>query len=87
MLLRSAIARLGQAAFIVACLALPAAAERIDVSTDEADLQAVLDRAADGDVVALRSGEHRGQLRIARRLTLEGEAGAVVLGPGKGNVI
>ena len=47
MLLRSAIARLGQAAFIVACLALPAAAERIDVSPDEADLQAVLDRAAD----------------------------------------
>src|SRR5215204_1044032 len=87
MLLRSAIARLGQAAFIAACLTLPASAERIAVSPDDVDLQAVLDRAADGDVVVLRSGEHRGQLRIARRLKLEGEPGAVVLGPGKGNVI
>ena len=51
---------------IVACLALPAAAERIVVSPDEADLQAVLDRAADGDVIVLQSGEHRGQRRESR---------------------
>ena len=53
----------------------------------ESDLQAVLDRAAEGDVIVLRTGEHRAQVRIARKLMLEGEPGAVVLGPGKGNVI
>ena len=87
MLLRLAIVRLGSAACLAAGFALPAWAERIVVSPGEADLQAVLDRAAEGDVIVLRSGEHRAQLRIARRLTLEGEPGAVVLGPGKGNVI
>src|SRR5215213_5722293 len=87
MLLRSAIARLGQAACMAACLAQSALAERIVVPPDASDLQAVLDRAAEGDVVVLRRGEHSAQVKIERRLTLEGEPGAVVLGPGKGNVV
>ena len=56
MLLRRTIVRLGSAAFLAAGFALPAWAERIVVSPGEADLQAVLDRAAEGDVVVLRSG-------------------------------
>src|SRR5687767_12894935 len=86
MLLRRTIRSLGPAAFAVTCLALPAWAERIVVAP-EADLQAVLDGAAEDDVIVLQGGKHRAQVRIARRLMLEGEPGAVVLGPGKGNVV
>jgi nitrous oxidase accessory protein len=87
MLLRSAIARLGQAACMAACLVQSALAERIVVPPSESDLQAVLDGAAEGDVVVLRRGEHRAHVSIVRRLTLEGEPGAEIVGPGKGNVI
>ena len=54
------IARLGSAAILAAGLAWPAAAERIVVPPDTADLQGVLDRAADGDVIVLQAGEHHG---------------------------
>ncbi|HEY1364815.1 MAG TPA: nitrous oxide reductase family maturation protein NosD [Xanthobacteraceae bacterium] len=81
------IARLGPAAVLAAGLALPASAERIIVAPDETDVQAVLDRAADGDVVLLRGGEYRGPLTIAHRLVLEGEPGAMVVGSAKGSVI
>jgi nitrous oxidase accessory protein len=47
----------------------------------------VLDRAADGDVIVLQAGEHRGPLHIARKIVLEGEPGAAVIGPGRGNVV
>jgi nitrous oxidase accessory protein len=46
----------------------------------------VLDRAANGDTVVLQ-GEHRGPIRVARKLTLEGEPGAVLLGLGIGSVV
>ena len=51
--------RLGPAALLAAGLAVPAQAERIAVDP-AADPQEVLDRAADGDVVVLKAGEHRG---------------------------
>src|SRR5262249_12810958 len=81
------VVRLGSAALLAAGLALPASAERVVVPPGEADVQGVLDRASDGDVVVLQAGTHRGPLKIARRIILEGEEGATVLGSGKGSVI
>ena len=69
-----------------ACLASPAAAERILVPSGAGDLQAVVDKAADGDAIVLQ-GEHRGAVNLTHRLTLEGEPGAVLLGPGTGSVV
>lgn len=78
---------LAAAALLGACLAAPAWAERLVVFPGEVDLQSILDRAADGDVIALKTGEHRAPLRLLRRLVLEGEPGAILVGPGTGNVI
>ncbi|KRR21459.1 carbohydrate-binding protein [Bradyrhizobium lablabi] len=50
-------------------------------------LQAVLDRAQDGDVVKLAPGVYKGGIRIDRRLVLTGGSGAVLSGGGAGNVI
>lgn len=80
-------ARLGPAAILAAGLAWPAAAERIVVPPGDADLQGVLDRAGDGDVVVLQAGEHHGPLRITRKLVVEGEPGAMLTGRGQGSVI
>jgi nitrous oxidase accessory protein len=57
------------------------------VPPDAADLQAVIAAAQPGDVVRLQAGEHRGPIAIAKTLTLEGEAGAIVVGSGVGSVI
>jgi nitrous oxidase accessory protein len=81
-----AICRLALATLLSVGYASPTLAARVLVPPGETDLQAVLDRAADGDTIVLQ-GEHRGPVRIARRLTLEGEPGAVLLGPGAGNVV
>jgi nitrous oxidase accessory protein len=67
-------------------LSLPLRAERIPVEPGEGSLQHALDQASDGDVLILR-GDHAGPLKIERKLTLEGEGGATVTGPGKGSVI
>lgn len=64
----------------------PASAARILVTPGEANLQAVLDRAADGDTIALQ-GEHRGPIKLTRELILEGTPGAAVVGPGRDSVI
>ncbi|QFU14803.1 nitrous oxide reductase family maturation protein NosD [Microvirga thermotolerans] len=77
----------GLAAVFAAGLSSPALAARIVVSPGEANLQDVVDRASDGDVVVLQAGEHHGPVRLTRPLTLEGEKGAVLTGPGKGSVI
>jgi nitrous oxidase accessory protein len=77
----------GAAAIVAAVLAQPVLAERVLVPPGESDVQALLDRAMDGDVIVLQKGEHRGPLTISRKLTLEGEPGAVLLGPGTGNVV
>lgn len=77
--------RLGSAA-IVAGLALPVCAEDIHVEPGS-DLPAILKKAAEGDVILLKPGEHRGQVRIDTALTIAGQPGAILIGPGKGNVI
>jgi nitrous oxidase accessory protein len=76
---------MGLAAF-AASLALPARAERIAVSTGDA-VQKIIDLATDNDAIVLKRGEHRGPIRVTRKVTLEGEPGAVVVGPGKGSVV
>jgi nitrous oxidase accessory protein len=81
------VARLGSVAILAAGLAWPAAAERIVVPPGAADLQAILDRTADGDVVVLQAGEHHGPLRITRKLIVEGEPGAMLIGRGQGSVV
>jgi nitrous oxidase accessory protein len=50
------------------------------------DLQAAIDGATEGDTLVLQ-GEHQGPIRIARKLTLQGEPGAVLVGRGEGSVI
>jgi nitrous oxidase accessory protein len=77
----------GSVAVLAAGLISPAAAERIVVPPGPAGLQAELDKASEGDVIVLQSGEHRGPLRITHGLTLEGEPGATVIGSSQGSVI
>jgi nitrous oxidase accessory protein len=85
--------RLCRTILIIGLAALAAAgssslsrAERITVTPGEA-LQAVLDRAAEGNVVVLGAGVHKAPVRLDKRLTLEGEPGAVLEGSGKGSVV
>jgi nitrous oxidase accessory protein len=73
------------ALLFAACLASPATAARIVVAPD-GDLQAAVEKANDGDTVIVQ-GEHRGTLTLARKLRVEGEAGASLLGPGSGSVV
>jgi nitrous oxidase accessory protein len=68
--------RLGLAAAFAANLSSLAHAERIAVPVGTSP-QKVVDLAAEGDVVVLKAGEHRGPIRITRKLTVEGERGAV----------
>jgi nitrous oxidase accessory protein len=77
---------LGLAAVIAAGLASPSRAERITVMPGE-DLPAVLARAAAGDEIVLAAGEHTGTARLDKRLTLQGEPGAVLQGPHQGSVV
>lgn len=78
--------RSGLAAIFAAGLAMPAWAERIAVSTGDA-LQEIVHLAAEGDVIVLKNGEHRGPIRITRKVTVEGEPGAILVGSGKGSVV
>ncbi|GAU87069.1 nitrous oxide reductase family maturation protein NosD [Bosea sp. BIWAKO-01] len=85
-LLRTAMC-LGLAAVAAASLVRPATAAPIQVEPGREELQAVIDRAAEGDVILLAPGEHRGPVRLARRLTLAGEEGAVLTGSSQGSVV
>ena len=78
--------RLGLAVVFTAGLVLPAQAERISVGVGDA-LQDAIDMATDGDVIVIEAGEHRGPMRITRRVTVEGEPGAILVGSGEGSVI
>ncbi|WP_183453428.1 right-handed parallel beta-helix repeat-containing protein [Microvirga lupini] len=78
--------RLGLATAFAAGLSMPAWAERIAVSVGD-NPQAVVEVAADGDVVVFKAGEHRGPIRVTRRVTVEGEKGAILIGPGQGSVV
>jgi len=73
--------------FLAAAAAtLPAAAAVHEVAPGQS-LQAAVEAAAPGDVLRLLSGEHAGPVVIDRGLSLVGEAGAAVVGPGRGSVI
>ena len=69
----------------LAGFAQPTWAERV-VLAGGVDLQAAIDSAAEGDTLVLQ-GEHRGPIRITRKLTLQGKPGSVLLGTGEGSVV
>lgn len=75
------------AALAAALAPVFARAETVSVPAGAENLQAVLDTARPGDVIRLETGSHRGPLRIATALTLEGEGSAVLLGTGTGSVV
>jgi nitrous oxidase accessory protein len=64
-----------------------APAETFSVTPEDGDLQAVLDKAADGDEIRLAAGSYRGPLHLARSVVLSGAAGAAIVGSGTGSVI
>jgi nitrous oxidase accessory protein len=67
--------------------ALPAHAEVRTVAPGNEDLQSIVDMAAEGDTIVLLAGSHRGPVRIARKISLVGEKGAVLTGSSQGSVI
>ncbi|WP_374305600.1 nitrous oxide reductase family maturation protein NosD [Methylocella sp.] len=75
------------AACAAALAASRAEAERVAVSSGAASLQDALDAAADGDALVLAPGTHAGPIVVRKRLTLEGEPGAWIEGPGRGSVV
>ncbi|CCD86230.1 copper ABC transporter, periplasmic binding protein NosD [Bradyrhizobium sp. ORS 285] len=77
----------GLAAFLAAGLALPARAATLQVAPDTKDLQAVLDRAVDGDEISLSDGTYRGPLRVTHSITLTGSPGTTITADGQGTVI
>lgn len=78
--------RLALAVVFATAISGPSFADRIVVPPGIADVQAILDRSAEDDVIVLE-GEHQGPLRITRRLTLEGLQGAILTGDGRGSVV
>ncbi len=52
-----------------------------------ASLQALVDAARPGDTIRLAPGRHAGPLRVDRPLSLVGERGAMLVGPGTGSVV
>jgi nitrous oxidase accessory protein len=67
-------------------LRLPAEAATTTISPGE-PLQAAIAAAAPGDVLTLRAGRYDGAVVIDKPLSLIGEPGAAIVGPGSGNVI
>src|SRR5690606_32239167 len=63
---------------------LAAAEHRVRPGTP---LQPVIDAAAPGDTVRLAAGRHAGPVVLDRPLTLAGDDGAVLAGPGAGSVV
>ena len=63
-----------------------AVAETVKAAPEQS-VQAVLDRAQDGDIIELAPGEYKGAIRIVRRVVLSGRPGAVLDGGGAGNVV
>ncbi len=86
MLARRVLVRLMWTAALAAAHAVPSFAGRVVVPPGDDDVQSIIDRAVDGDVIVLE-GEHRGPVRIERRITLEGGADAVLMGRGQGSVV
>jgi nitrous oxidase accessory protein len=82
----SPVLRILPAAIVAAGLSAFANAETLKAVPSE-PLQAVLDRAHDGDAIELAPGEYKGAIRIGRHLVLTGRPGAVLDGGGAGNVV
>lgn len=74
------------AALAASLLATPLGAAEVVIDPGT-DLQQAVVAAAPGDELLLRAGVHGGPLVIDKKLTLRGETGAVVEGPGRGSVI
>jgi len=74
------------AALVAAGLCGFSSAETLTAVPDQ-PLQALLDRARDGDVVELTSGKYTGSIHVDRPLVLIGRPGAVLDGGGAGNVV
>nr|WP_245462309.1 nitrous oxide reductase family maturation protein NosD [Shinella sp. JR1-6] len=83
----SVMMRIAVAALAAALAPVFVRAETVSVPSGAENLQAVLDAARPGDIIRLEAGAHRGPLRIATALTLEGEGGAVLSGTGTGSVV
>ena len=77
---------LALAAFAFALGSLDARAA-VRVPATPGALARALSATSEGDTLVLAAGVHRGPVRIERRLTLRGEAGAVIEGPRAGTVI
>jgi nitrous oxidase accessory protein len=70
-----------------AALAASAAGATEVAVPEGADLAAALAGAAEGDVLRLAAGEHQGPIVVDRGVSILGDAGAVLQGPGEGSVI
>ena len=73
--------------FAVMGLVWPAHAEIRTVLPGPEELQAIVDKAAEGDTIVLLPGLHRGPIRLTRKISLVGEKGAVVTGSNHGSVV
>ncbi len=73
------------AAVLLAAAGAACAAERL-VAPGEA-LQPLIDAAPAGKVLRLAAGRHAGPVKVARPVSLVGDAGAVLAGPGRGSVV
>ena len=78
--------RPGLLAGVLALLAAPASAARIEVPPGD-QLQAAISAAAPGDVLFLQAGVHDGPIHVDRPLTLLGGPGVSVDGHGRGRTI
>ncbi|CAN7587120.1 nitrous oxide reductase family maturation protein NosD [Rhizobium sp. LjRoot258] len=81
------IALFGMAVATTAIPTYAASAERQLRSGSDLSLQRVVDEAADGDLIRLAPGNYQGPLTVSKRIVLEGQPGAIILGTGKGSVI
>ena len=78
--------RIVPAAILAAGVSASASAETLKIAPEQ-PLQAVLDRAQDGDVIELAPGEYKGGIKINRPVVLTGRQGAILVGGGTGNVV
>jgi len=77
------------AVLLLACVALPVAANPLSAppSRDAAEIQAMLDQAADGAVVAPPAGHYIGHLQVTKPVTLDGRGQVTIDAGGQGTVL